>query len=190
MAEHIPAPAAHGEPVAGTVAHDGGHAPEPTFLGLGGAWFVSAAMLAVFALLIWKKVPQAIGRALDARIAGIRDTLKEAEKLRAEAEALRNEYQAKADAADAERDTMLERARQEAQAIVEKAKTDTDALIERRTRMAEDKIAAAERAAIDDVRARAVAAAAAAAESLIRDEFDAKADKAMIDATIAELGRR
>ena len=56
--------------------------------------------------------------------------------------------------------------------------------------MAEDKIAAAERAALDEVRAKAAQAAAAAAETLIRDKLDDKAGKAMVDATIAELGRR
>ena len=56
--------------------------------------------------------------------------------------------------------------------------------------MAEDKIAAAERAALDEVRQKAARAAAAAAETLIRDKLDDKADKAMVDAAIAELGRR
>jgi F-type H+-transporting ATPase subunit b len=63
-------------------------------------------------------------------------------------------------------------------------------LVERRTRMAEDKIAAAERAALDEVRATAATAATAAAESLIRDKVDARADKPMVDATIAGLGKR
>ena len=53
-------------------------------------------MLVVFALLIWKKVPGAIGRALDGKIALIRDQLAEAEALRKEAEALKAEYEAKA----------------------------------------------------------------------------------------------
>ena len=39
--------------------------------------------------------------------------------------------------------------------------------------MAEDKIAAAERAALEEVRAKAARAAAAAAEALIRDKLDA-----------------
>ncbi|HYJ52204.1 MAG TPA: F0F1 ATP synthase subunit B, partial [Allosphingosinicella sp.] len=55
---------------------------------------------------------------------------------------------------------------------------------------AEDKIAAAERAAIEEVRATAARAATAAAEGLIRDKLDAKADKAMVDATISELAKR
>jgi F-type H+-transporting ATPase subunit b len=55
--------------------------------------------------------------------------------------------------------------------------------------MAEDKIAAAERTALDQVRAAAVTAAAAAAERLIRERHDAAADRGMVDETIAGLGR-
>ncbi len=41
MAEHsAPVAEANAETVAGTQAHGGGHAPEPTALGLGGAWIV------------------------------------------------------------------------------------------------------------------------------------------------------
>jgi F-type H+-transporting ATPase subunit b len=187
MAEHAPAGQAHGETVAGTEAHGGGHAAEPTVLGVGPAWFVSAAMVAVFAIIIWKKIPAAIGRALDKQIESIRARLDEAAKLRAEAEALRAEYEAKSAAADAERKEVLKRAKAEARAIVEQAKTDTAALIERRARMAEDKIAAAERQAIDEVRAKAASAAAAAAAKLIAEELGPEADKAMVDRTIAEL---
>ena len=85
---------------------------------------------------------------------------------------------------------MIERARHEAERIVSQAETNAAALVERRTRMAEDKIAAAERAAVDEVRARAATAAAAAAEQLIRERMDAGADKAMVDSTISELARR
>ena len=146
-------------------------------------------MLAVIAIMLWKKVPAAIGRALDKKIAGIREQLDEATRLRTEAEALRAEYEAKAAAAGAEAEAMLGRARHEADMIVQQAKTDAAALVERRTRMAEDKIAAAERSAIAEVRAKAVTAATIAAERLIRDQHDATADRAMVDRTIAGLGR-
>ncbi|HEX4737462.1 MAG TPA: F0F1 ATP synthase subunit B [Allosphingosinicella sp.] len=163
--------------------------PEPTAWGLDAPQWIALAMLAVFALIVWKRVPAMIGAALDKKIASIRAQLDEAAELRAEAEALKAEYQAKAAAADKERETMLERARHEADAIVEQAKTDTAALIERRTRMAEDKIAAAERHAIDEVRARAARAAAAAAAKLISEEMDAGTDKGLVDRTIEGLGR-
>ncbi len=85
---------------------------------------------------------------------------------------------------------MLAHAREEADAIVAQAKTDASALIERRGRMAEDKIAAAERAAVAEVRARAANAATAAATKLIAERHDAGADKALVDKTIAGLGGR
>jgi len=168
--------------------HNGGHA-EPTAWGFDASGWVALAMVAVFLLMIWKRVPAAIGRALDSKIGTIRSQLDEAAQLRAEAEALRAEYEAKSAQADAEAATMLERARAEAAGIVAQAETDATALVERRTRMAEDKIAAAERAAVDSVRARAASAAAAAAESLIRDRLDDEGDRKLVDTAIGELGR-
>jgi F-type H+-transporting ATPase subunit b len=171
-----------------------GHAPapdagEPTFLGLNPGGWVALAMLAVFAILVWKKVPGAIGRALDGKIALIRDQLAEAESLRKEAEALKAEYEAKSASADKERATILERARHEAEEIVAKAKADSDALIERRTRMAEDKIAAEERAAVDQLRATAADAASRAAARLIAERHDASTDAKLVDQAIREISR-
>ena len=181
MAEH--ATSAH----VGTPEH---HA-EPTNFGLLGApQWIALAMVAVFAILIWKRVPALIGAALDKKIAGIREQLDEAAQLRAEAEALKAEYEAKAAQADAEAATMLERAHSEAEAIVSQAESDAAALVERRRRMAEEKIGAAERAALDAVRAKAAQAVAAAAESLIRAKVDAKADKPIVDAAISGLAKR
>jgi F-type H+-transporting ATPase subunit b len=171
-----------------------GHAPapdagEPTFLGLNPGGWVALAMLAVFAILVWKKVPGAIGRALDGKIALIRDQLAEAESLRKEAEALKAEYEAKSASADKERATILERARHEAEEIVAKAKADSEALIERRTRMAEDKIAAEERAAVDQLRATAADAASRAAARLIAERHDASTDAKLVDQAIREISR-
>ncbi|HVQ08431.1 MAG TPA: F0F1 ATP synthase subunit B [Allosphingosinicella sp.] len=197
MAEHVPtaanaahAPAGEGNH-ASTQAHGGGseHHAEPSALGLTAPAWIALAMIAVFAVLIWKRVPALIGAALDKKIAGIREQLDEAAQLRAEAEALKAEYQARAAQAGAEAATMIERARAEADSIVSQAESDAAALVERRTRMAEDKIEAAERAALDAVRAKAAQAAAAAAEALIRDKLDAGADKALVDETIAEMGK-
>ena len=188
---HVRAPAGDGAE-SGQVEHVGApeHHPLPTALGLDAPQWIALAMVVVFAILIWKRVPALIGRALDSKIAAIRAQLDEAAQLRAEAEAIRAEYETKAARADAEAATVLERARAEAEGIVRQAESDASALVERRTRMAEDKIAAAERAAVDEVRAKAARAAAAAAESLIRDKLDAGADKALVDRTIEGLGSR
>ena len=163
---------------------------EPTFLGLNPGGWVAVAMLAVFAILIWKKVPAAIGRALDSKIALIRDQLAEAESLRKEAEALKAEYEAKAKSADKDREALLERAKHEADEIVAKAKNDAEALIERRTRMAEDKIAAEERAAVEQLRTAAADAAAKAAAKLIAERHDAGTDAKLVDQAIEEIAGR
>jgi F-type H+-transporting ATPase subunit b len=182
--------AEHSATTALTEAPGAGHHVEPTAFGLDAPAWIALAMVVVLGLLIWKRVPASIGAAFDKKIAGIREQLEEAAQLRAEAETLKAEYQARAAQAGAEAATMLERARAEADGIVRQAESDAAALVERRTRMAEDKIAAAERAAVDEIRAKAARAATAAAEALIRDKLDAGADKAMVDAAIAELGRR
>lgn len=189
QAPHIrEAPGAHGAEPAGVVG-----APEhhelPTALGLDAPQWIALAMVVVIAILLWKRVPALIGKALDSKIATIRAQLDEAAQLRSEAEAIKAEYEGKAAQADAEAATLLDRARVEAEGIVRQAETDASALVERRGRMAEDKIAAAERSALDQVRAKAARAAALAAESLIREKLDAGADKALVDRTIEGLGR-
>ena len=163
-------------------------AAEPTFLGMNPGGWVALAVLVVFALLIWKKVPAAIGRALDSKIALIRDQLAEAEALRKEAEALKAEYESKAKSIDKDRKALIERAKHEAQEIVAKAKKDSEALIERRTRMAEDKIAAEERSAVEQLRAAAADAAAKAAAKIIAERHDASTDAKLVDQAIKELG--
>ncbi len=169
---------------------EGEHAEfvEPVVLGfMTPTVWVGMAMVAVLALFLWKKVPAMVGKALDGKIAEIRAQLDEAKSLRAEAEALKAEYQAKAAAADGEAAAMVDRAKAESKAIVAKAKKDAEALVERRTAMAESKIAAEERAAIDEVRSVAAKAATAAATKLITERRDAKADKALVDEAIAGL---
>jgi F-type H+-transporting ATPase subunit b len=173
-----------------TVGHEPAGEAEPSFLGLGPGGWISLAMVAVFLLLIWKKVPGAIARALDSKITLIRDQLAEAESLRTEAEALKAEYEKKAKSVDKERKALMERAKHEAEEIVAKAKTDAEALIERRTRMAEDKIAAEERAAVDQLRAAAAEAATKAAAKLIAERHDAATDAKLVDQAIKEIARR
>ncbi|HWU93008.1 MAG TPA: hypothetical protein VN106_07145 [Sphingomicrobium sp.] len=161
---------------------------EPTAFALNPGGWVALAMIIVLALLAWKKVHHAIGRALDSKIELIRNQLAEAEALRKEAEAIRAEYEAKAASSDKDRAALLERARQEADQIVAKAKTDAEALVERRSRIAEDKIAAEERSAIEQLRAAAASAATRAAARIIAERHDAATDQRLVDQAIKEIG--
>lgn len=162
----------------------------PALLGITPPMWIALAMIAVFAIMIWKKVPAAIAKALDKKIDAIREQLAEAEALRKEAEELKAEYAAKAKAAESDAAAMVERARHEADGLIAKAREDAEALVERRSKMAEEKIGAEERAAVQQLRAAAAEAATRAAARLIAERVDAKADSALIDEAISELGKR
>ena len=182
---------AEGMPKTGTT-HEAGlpteHA-EPNIFGIDATIWVSLAMLAFILLVVWKGGVKAIVGGLDRQIADIKAQLDAAKTLRAEAEALRDEYAQKNAEAEKSAAAMLAHAEDEANGLIAKARSDADALVARRAKMAEDKIAAAERAAINEVRARTADAAAKAAAALIADKLGAAGDKALVDRTIAGLGR-
>ena len=181
----------HTETVA-TVEHGSAPAAEHGAEGglLTAPFFISLAMVVIIVFLIWKKVPAAIGRALDGKIDVIRKQLAEAESLRKDAEALKAEYEAKAKSADKEAASIVERAQHEADAIVSQAKQNAEALVQRRQRIAEEKIEAEERAALDQLRAATAEAARKAAARIIRERVDAQADEAIVGEAIRSIGSR
>lgn len=166
--------------------HGAAHAA-PEALGMGPVTWVALAMTTLLLIAIWKKVPGMIAGGLDSQIAEIRKQLDEAKALRAEAEALRQEYADKIAGAEQDAAAMIEHAQHEAEAIVAKAEADTKALIKRREKMAEDKIAAAERGAVAELRAKAANAATQAARQLIAANHNAKADKGLVDEAISSI---
>ena len=187
-------PVPHTGTVAVTAEHGGAgpsqHHADPSLFGvLDATVWVSIAMAVFIAILLWKKVPSLITRGLDNQIAAIRTRLDEAKQLRAEAEALRDEYARKIAGAEADAASIVAHAQDESKTLIADAERSAADLTARRVKMAEDKIAAAERQAISDIRARAADAASAAAAALIAQRHDAGADKALVDRTIAGLGR-
>jgi F-type H+-transporting ATPase subunit b len=161
--------------------------PEPSVLGLTAPAIVALSMIVVFGIIYFAGGFKALTGMLDGKIATIRKQLDEAKALRAEAEALLADAKAKQAAAHKDAEGILAHAKIEAEQLVAKARDDAETLVERRGKMAEDKIAAAERAAIAEVRAKAASAAAAAAAQIIGERHDAASDKALIERTIASL---
>jgi F-type H+-transporting ATPase subunit b len=183
------AEAPHENTVALTEA-DGAHHDEPTLLGLGAEGWVYVGLTIFILLAIFvAKAPKRIAEALDSRIAETRKQLDEAKAIRAEAEALLSKAKAQQAASAGDAQSILAHAQQEAAELIAQAERAAAELTVRRGKMAEDKISAAERSAIAEVRARAAEAATAAAAKLIAERHDAGADKAMVDRTIAGLGR-
>ena len=172
---------------AAEAAHAAEEHVEPTAFGMAPGAYVALAMLVVFGIMLWARVPALIAKALDAKIAGIKDQLDTAAKLRDEAAALKAEYEAKNKAADAEIAALKAAAEKQAADTVAKAKQDAADLIARHKSLSEAKIAAAERAAIDELRARAASAATAAAQGLIAEQHDAAADEKLVNQVIGGL---
>ena len=162
---------------------------EPSVFGITAPGFVALSMLVVIGLMIWKKVPKMIAGALDSRIATIRNQLDEASQLRAEAEAQLAEAKARNAASAGDAAAIVAHAQAEAAAMLAKAEADLADLVARCQTMAEDKIAAAERGAIAEVRALAAEAATRAAATILAERHGVDADKALVDRTIAGLGR-
>lgn len=164
-----------------------GETAEPSAFGLGPGGWVALTMVALIGLMLHLKVPALVGGMLDKKIAGIRALLDEAAKLKREAEALKVEYEAKLGNAATDAAAMTAAAQAEAGRIVAKAQADVTALIARREKMAEDKIGAAERAAVDELRARTAIAATTAARQIIAQTHSAAQDKALVDSAIAGI---
>ncbi len=162
-------------------------AAEPSSLGLTPPMWVALSMAVLIAVALFLKVPRMLTSGLDAGIAEIKEQLEEAKSLRAEAEALRQEYATRIAGAEKDAAAMLDHARHEAEAIVAKAEADTAAVIGRREKMATDKIEAAELGAIAAVRAKTAEAATAAARGLIVAHHTAQADSALVDEAIAGI---
>ena len=153
---------------------------DPTF-------WVAVAFLLFVAILLYMRVPKKLAKMLDERAAAIAKELAEAKRLRDEAQALLEQYQKKARAAESEAAEIVTAARAESERIAAEAKVQIEQLIQRRTAMAEQKIAQAETEAAAEVRAAAAEAAIAAAAKIIAERMDASKANALTDAAIAEL---
>ena len=160
---------------------------EMTAFGIGPGGYVALSMIVVLGIMLWKRVPQLLIGALDDRIAGIRKQLDEAKALRAEAEKLRDDYARKAAEAEKDADEMRVAAERNAAEIVEKGKADAAAMIARHKAASADRISAAERTALAELRAKAASVATEAAGALIAENHGEAADRTLADKVIAGL---
>ncbi len=172
------------------LAEAAGHEEGPTLLGFGAeGWVYWGLTIFLLLAIFYAKAPQKIAEALDARIANTRRQLDEATAIRAEAEALLADAKKRSAASAGDAAAIIAHAEAEAKTMLAKAEADAADLMARRAKMAEDKIAAAERGAIAEVRAKAADAATRAATAIIMDRHDASADKPLVDRTISGLAR-
>ncbi len=150
-------------------------------------FWATVALFLFFALIAYLKVPGMVARNLDERAERIRRELEQARRLREEAQQLLAEYQRKRKEAEREAGDIVSAAKREADAIVAEAKQKTEEYVVRRTALAEDKIAQAERDAVNQVRARAVDIAVAAAERVIARRMDDRAGAELFTASLEDV---
>ena len=141
----------------------------------------------IFFLIFGRKIWAAVTAMLDKRAIAIRNELDEAARLRSEAEALLVEAKARRQSAMRDAEAMLASAHQEALRVGEAARAEAATAATRREQMAHDRISAAEKAAVTDVRLAAADVAARAASEVIAHGFDAEADSHLIDQSIQGL---
>jgi F-type H+-transporting ATPase subunit b len=180
--------AAHGETTALTHAEGGVEDHGPTLLGLGAEGWVYVGLTIFFLIAIFvAKAPRKLLDGLDARVNAAKSMLDEASALRAEAEKLLGDALIRQTESIKDAKAIIARAEEDATQMIADAKVHTAELITRRKKLAEDKIAAAERAAVADIRTRAAQTAAIAASQLIAQTHDVSADKRLVDEAIASL---
>ena len=133
------------------------------------AWVAIAFLIFVilFARYVWPK----IGAALDTRSANIAKEIEEAHNLKEEAQVIYAEAQRKAVDAEKRAEELVAHAKEEAKQIIVTAEKEMKAEMERKLKSAEDKLARAEQAAIDNVRAKAVEEGARLAEEALAEKL-------------------
>ena len=141
----------------------------------------------IFLILFGRKIWGALASMLDARAIKVRAELDEASRLRKEAEAMLREAQKSRDEALADAKKLIAGAQAEAGRLTAATAAEAEASAKRREQMAIDRIAAAEKAAVDEVRYTAVDVAGAAARQVIAEGMTPDASNALVDHAIAQL---
>ena len=141
----------------------------------------------IFFVIFGSRIWVALTGLLDKRGEAIRSELDSAARLRREAEAMLQDAKVQRETALREAEAMLARAHEEAARVAVTARADAATSATRRERLAMERIGAAEKAAVTDVRLAAADVAARAAEQVIANGFGADADAALIDHAIQGL---
>ena len=150
-------------------------------------FWVALGFLLVIGIFVWKKVPALLAKLLDARAEAISKELNEAQHLRMEAAAVLAGYVQKASQVESEVTTIIADAKAEAERFAKETRAQLRLQIDRRAKMAQEKIAQAETAALNEIRALAADASVAAAEKLIAARMDEKRSASLVEASIKEL---
>ena len=151
-----------------------------------GAFWVLVAVV-LFLLVFGGRILRAITGGLDRRAAAIGHSLEEAERLRREAEAmLQDAERRQAEAIETAHRLVAEATTRAGRLATELAREAAEAN-RRREQVVFERIAAAQDAAVKEVRAAATDLAVGAVARLLREDWGAAEDAAAIDGAIAKI---
>lgn len=151
---------------------------------------VLIAFLVFVGFLGYLGVHNMLGKALDNRADGIRESLENAASLRDEANAVLSSYVRKRQEAEDQAEKIVARAREEAKDLVARAKEDLDRTIARRMQAADDQFKSAKEAALREIRDNAIHLAIGAAGDVLSKKLTAADAGALIDDAIADISTR
>jgi F-type H+-transporting ATPase subunit b len=143
-----------------------------------------------FFILLGRTLWKVMRDGLDGRAAKIQEQLAEAARLRAEAQEMLDLYRAKQQQAVKDAEDILAQAKAEAELMRRNAEADLKRSLTAREAQAKDRIALAEQAAIQQVKARAVEIAIRAATGLVTESIDQSGAAALVDRAIDDLPQR
>jgi F-type H+-transporting ATPase subunit b len=146
-----------------------------------------AIAFVIFFVLFGRKIWSVLTGMLDKRAEQIRAELAEARRLRGEAEAMLADARSRRETAMEDAKRLLESARNQAAQVSRAAAADAEQTARRREQMAMDRIAAAEKEAVDQVRFTAAEIAGAAAAQVLREGLTPEADAHLVDQAIQTL---
>jgi len=151
-------------------------------------WVAVGFLIFLGMVLYWGLNP--VLRALDARTERIRGEIRQAERLREEAQRELGEARRRQREAEQEAEAILAHARTEAERLKDKAEAELKRQLERREQQTRDKIQQAEQQAVQDIRDRAVDAAVAATRNLVRENLSEKKATELLDGAIKDVPAR
>jgi len=149
--------------------------------------FWVAIAFAIFVVLAFKPLKNAMMGGLDKKIASIKAEVDEAARLREEAQSLLAEYERKQAKGAKHAEEIVAAARKEAEESKTRAEAELQEALVRQEKASLLKIEQAEEKAIQEVRSMAVELAISAASKLITERVEGKEGDALIDKAIGEL---
>lgn len=156
---------------------------DPTF-------WVLVSFTMFIGVLVYLKVPGMITGALDKRAEKIKADIDEAEKLLEEAQDLLATYQKKQREASDVAQEIKAKAKEESERLKVHGRERMEDALARREKLAIERIAQAEAAAVDEIRTRTVDIAMDATRELLASKLSDGKAEAMVDDAIKELPNR